>query len=204
LKKFSPPLLLGIYCTVVGLWSLVGAMDFWTWVFEISVGVVGVLILILTYRKFRFSNFTYFFLALHFTVLALGAHYTYASMPLFDWLKEMLGLSRNHFDRVGHFFQGLVPALVTYEILVRLVRIPRGKILNFLVVCVCLTISAFWELIEMWIVQIFYPQAGGSWLGWQGDNWDAQMDMEMALLGALTAIFFLRRWQEKSLKKGGM
>jgi len=197
----KPVIILVAYCALIGLWSLLSPLDFATWVFEIFFGVVGVAVLALTFRKCRFSNMVYVLVAIHFTVLALGAKYTYADMPAFNWLRDEFGLARNYFDRVGHFMQGFVPAMIARELLLRKFDIKRGKFLFFIVTSICLAISAFYEFIEWWMVIAFYPEAGMEWLGIQGDIWDAQQDMFMAFVGAILAQLLLNKLHDRSMKE---
>ena len=182
-------------------WSAWKPYDYGTWAFELALGFAGVAVLIATYRRFPMSNLVYALAAVHFVVLAAGAKYTYAEMPLFNWLRDVLGLSRNHFDRVGHFMQGFVPAIIARELLLRTSPLRPGKWLSFLCVAVCLAFSAFYELLEWWMVVVFYPAEGPSWLGMQGDPWDAQSDMLMALTGAILAILLLSRLHDRSLAR---
>jgi putative membrane protein len=183
-------------------WSLVATADYATWFFELFLGAIGVAALVATYRSFRFSTIVYLVVAVHFVVLATGAKYTYAEVPLFNWLKDALGLARNHFDRVGHFLQGVTPALVTREILLRRTALERGVLVQILSFSVALAFSAAYEILEwLWIVA-FYPGRGPEWLGMQGDPWDTQADMCMALLGALFALAILARFQTVGEKKG--
>jgi len=161
--------------------------------------VAGVGLLALTYWRFPFSRLVYLLVAVHFTILAVGAKYTYAEMPLFNWLRDTFDLTRNYYDRVGHFAQGFFPALIAREILLRTTPLRPGKMLTFLVASVCLALSAFYELIEWWVVLVFYPESGPEWLGLQGDPWDAQQDMFMALLGAVAALALLSRAHDRSL-----
>lgn len=199
-NKKSPIIRLVIFCAAVTAWSLIRPFDYKVWLFEINVGIIGVAVLALTYRRFRFSGLTYLLVGLHFAVLAAGAKYTYAEMPLFNWLRDVLGLARNHFDRVGHFFQGFTPAIVTREVLLRKTDLKRGKMLGFLCISVCLAVSALWELLEWWVVIFFYPESGQEWLGLQGDVWDPHQDMLMALLGATLSILALSRLHDRSMR----
>lgn len=160
---------------------------------------MGVGLLALTHRRFRFSGLVYLLVAVHFTILAVGAKYTYAEMPLFNWLRDAFGLARNYYDRVGHFAQGFFPAIIAREILLRSTPLRPGKMLSFLAASVCLAMSGFYELIEWWVVLVFYPHSGPEWLGLQGDPWDAQQDMFMALLGAVLALALLSRAHDRSL-----
>ena len=182
-------------------WSLVNPVDYATWCFEIIPGGIGVIVLAAVSRRFRFSGLLYAVVAIHFVVLAAGAKYTYAEMPLGNWLRDAFYLSRNHFDRVGHFFQGVTAALVTREILVRCTTIGRGRVVAFLSICIALAFSAFYELAEWWWVTVFYPDQGPQWLGMQGNPWDAQWDMFMALCGAVLVVGTLSRLHDRSIQR---
>jgi putative membrane protein len=182
-------------------WSLVRPADWATWFFEITPGSIGVLVLAAVSPWFRFCRLLYVVAAIHFVILAAGAKYTYAEMPLFNWLRDTLVLSRNYFDRVGHLFQGITVALLTREILIRCTALGRGRVLAFLSVCVALAFSAFYELAEWWWVVLFYPDQGAEWLGMQGDPWDAQGDMLMALCGAVLVVALLARFQDRSIDR---
>jgi putative membrane protein len=200
----SNPSSLVCLLTVSGLflvWSLLHPVNYWVWLFEISAGVVGLAVLAATYRRFPFSRLVYVLVGIHFGVLAIAAKYTYAEMPLFNWLREALGLARNHYDRVGHFFQGLVPALITREVLLRQTALKPSKLVSLLCVSVCLAFSAFWELLEWGIAVAFYRENAAAWLGMQGDIWDAQWDMFMALCGATFSIVFLSGVHDRSMAK---
>ena len=183
------------------IWSLLHPVNYWVWLFEISAGVVGLAVLAATYRRFPFSRLVYILVGIHFAVLAIAAKYTYAEMPLFNWLRDAFGLARNHYDRVGHFFQGLVPALITREVLLRQTALKPGKLVSLLCVSVCLAFSAFWELLEWGIAVAFYRENAAAWLGMQGDIWDAQWDMFMALCGATFSIVFLSGVHDRSMSK---
>ncbi|HUW56066.1 MAG TPA: DUF2238 domain-containing protein [Planctomycetota bacterium] len=190
-----------IVTVVATAWSAIMPHDYPTWFFEIMLGLPGVVLLVVIHRWFRFSSLVYVVCAVHFVVLAVGAKYTYAGEPLFNWLKEALDLSRNHFDRVGHFMQGVTPALLTRELLLRTSPLRRGKWLSFLCVAVPLALSGFYELLEMWWVAGFYPDKGPEWLGMQGDLWDAQWDMTMALAGAILAVLVFRKLHDVTMRR---
>jgi putative membrane protein len=185
---------------VATAWSLVQPADWATWFFEITPGGIGLLVLAAVSPWRRFSRLLYFVVAVHFVILAAGAKYTYAEMPLFNWLRDSFHLSRNYFDRVGHFFQGFTAALLTREILLRWTPLQTGKIVSFLSCSVALAFSAFYELLEWQWVEWFYPGKGTEWLGMQGDPWDAQSDMAMALCGAIAVVGFLTRIQDASIR----
>lgn len=191
--------LVQIAAILLVIWSGWRPYDRWTWVFELVLGVMGLAVLSLSWRRFTFSNLVYVLAGIHFAILALGAKYTYAEMPLFDWLRDAAGLARNHYDRVGHFAQGFIPAIILRELLIRVVRMRRGVVLSLVCIGLCLGMSAFYEFIEWWIVVLFYPEQGPAWLGMQGDPWDAQWDMFMAFCGATLAILTLSRMHDRSM-----
>ena len=180
-------------------WSAIRPTDYAVWLFELSLGLVGVLFLVASRRRFRVSGLAYLLAAVHFVILACGAKYTYAEMPLFDWLRDTFGLARNHFDRVGHLAQGFIPAVFVREWLRRAGGQRPGLRLGFLCVSVCLAFSAFYEILEWGIVLRFYPDSGPEWLGMQGDPWDAQQDMLMALSGATLSMLTLSGIHERSM-----
>ena len=186
--------------SLVLLWSGIHPHDGFTWVLEVAPAILGVLVLLATGRRFRFSSFAYWVMLLHAVVLMVGGHYTYAEVPLFDWLREPMGWSRNNYDKVGHFMQGFAPAVVTRELLWRLDVVRKRGWLAFLTVCVCMAISAVYELIE-WLVAVLSRQAADAFLGTQGYVWDTQSDMFMALIGSAVFLAFFRKWQNSSIRK---
>jgi putative membrane protein len=194
-----------VFLMVVGaafIWSAIRPLDYGVWLFELSLGLLGVGFLVATRRTYPFSGLAYGLAAVHFVILACGAKYTYAEMPLFNWLRDAFHLSRNHFDRVGHLAQGFIPAIFVRELLRRTGRLQPGWLLGFLSISVCLAFSAFYEILEWWVVIMFYPDASGTeWLGMQGDPWDAQEDMLMALIGAGVSILTLSSWHERSMAR---
>lgn len=192
-------ILLGVSLLVFA-WSLIHPYDYGVWFFEILAPVAEVAVLALSFRRFRFSNLAFVLVGIHFIVLAIGAHYTYAEMPLFNWLKIHFDLARNYYDRVGHFCQGFIPAILAREILLRTTPLKSGKMTGFLSVCMCLAISAFWELLEMWMVKLFHSDSGQEWLGTQGDPWDTQNDMLMALIGSILAVLLLSKAHDRSMR----
>jgi putative membrane protein len=199
----NPVVLLVALSVVVSAWSAYKPWGYDVWLFEISAGIIGVAALAATYRWFRFSNLVYILVGIHFVVLAVAAKYTYGEMPLFNWLRDALGMARNHYDRVGHFMQGFVPAMVAREILLRKTPLEKGKMLGFICISICLAISAFWELLEWWVVVMFYPEKGQEWLGLQGDVWDPHWDMFMALVGAAAAVLVLSGLHNRSMAAVG-
>ncbi len=162
--------------------------------------MAGAIILIVLYPRFRLSTLTCAFIFLHALILLVGGHYTYAQVPLFNWLRDDLHLRRNIYDRIGHFAQGFVPALIIREVLIRNVVVRRGAWLILFVLSLCLSISALYELFE-WGVAAATGQAADAFLGTQGDPWDTQWDMFIALIGAITALLTLSHLQDKFLVK---
>lgn len=176
----------------VFIWSGINPHDRFTWILEVLPAVAGFFILAATYFRFKFTRLAYLLIALHMVVLMVGGHYTYAHVPLFDWIRDALDLSRNHYDRVGHITQGFVPAIIAREILLKTSPLKRGKLLFFLVVCICLAVSAFYEFIEWWVAAAT-GTAAESFLGTQGDVWDTQWDMFLAFCGAIASQLLLSR-----------
>lgn len=162
--------------------------------------MLGILILAVTYKRFRFTEITYFFILIHFIVLFIGAHYSYARVPAFDWLKEAFDWNRNNYDKVGHFAQGFIPAMITREILIRLKVLNKRSWLPFLVVSICLAISAAYELLE-WLAAVMIKESADDFLGMQGYEWDTQSDMLMATIGAVTMLLLLSKMQDKQIEK---
>jgi putative membrane protein len=184
----------------IGLvWSGIAPYDRGTWLLEVLPALIALPLLWTTRHRFAFSTFVYLLIAVHGLILMLGGAYTYARVPLGFWLQDWLHLARNPYDRIGHFAQGFVPALIAREILLRRFHLSRGKLLNFLVVCICLAISAFYELIEWWSALAL---GGGAeaFLGTQGDPWDTQEDMFMALIGALVAVFVFGGIHDRAMR----
>ncbi len=180
--------------------SGIHSYDRLTWVLEVSPILLGVPLLIATYPRFRFTPLLYRLLFLHAVILMIGGHYTYARTPIGFWMKDLFGFSRNHYDRVGHFAQGFVPAILAREIFLRRSPLVRGKWLFFLVTCVCLAASAFYEFIEWWTA-LAAGESARAFLGTQGDPWDTQWDMFLALVGAVTAQLSLSRLHDRHLKR---
>lgn len=155
-----------------------------SWLLEVGPGLAGVAALVLVYRRLPLSHWAYVGVFLHVLILVYGGVYTYAATPLGNWAKETFELARNHYDRVGHLALGIFPAFVIREVLLRATPLVRGGWLTFLVLCVVLAVAAFWELLEWWVTLLVASDVGQAFLGSQGDVWDAQWDMVLALLGA--------------------
>jgi putative membrane protein len=180
--------------------SGLGAYESGTWVMEVAPALIAAPILIATHRRFPLTPLAYRLLCLHALILCLGGHYTYARVPLGFWMQDAFGFARNHYDRIGHFAQGFVPAIVAREVLLRTSPLRRGKWLFFLVVCICLAGSAFYEFIEWWAALIGGDSAA-AFLGTQGDPWDTQADMLMAFIGAILAQLTLAGVQDRQMEK---
>ncbi len=164
--------------------------------------MVGFFVLLATRRSFPLTPLTYALILFHCIILMVGGHYTYAEVPLFDWLSDWFDLGRNNYDKLGHFAQGFVPAIVAREILLRKQVVTGKAWLAFLIVSVCLAISAFYELIEWWVA-ILSGESAEAFLGTQGYIWDTQSDMLYALIGAIMALLLLSRWHDRQLKRYG-
>ncbi|MBI3279352.1 MAG: DUF2238 domain-containing protein [Acidobacteria bacterium] len=182
----------------VFVWSMAHPYDRFTWLLEVGPALIAVPILLLTYDRFRLTNLVYTLIAVHAVILMVGGHFTYARVPLFDWIRDGFGLARNHYDRVGHFAQGFVPALITREVLLRTTRLERGKMLFLLALSVCLAVSAAYELVE-WAVAEVTGEAAADFLGTQGDPWDTQKDMALAGMGAMCSQLLLSGVHDRQL-----
>ena len=180
------------------LWSGTQPFDRVTWWLEVAPVLAGAPVLVASYSRFRLSPLVYRLLFVHAVILIVGGHYSYARVPIGFWVQDLLDLSRNHYDRVGHLAQGFVPAILAREILLRGSPLRRGGWLFLLVVCVCLAFSAFYELIEWWAA-LLGGDSAESFLGTQGDVWDTQWDMFLALVGSITALLVLGRAHDRSL-----
>jgi len=182
------------------VWSGIEPKDSPTWILEVLPAVVGFAVLVATRRRFPLTSLAYLLILAHCIVLMVGGHYTYAEVPLFDWIRDGFGLERNNYDKLGHFMQGFVPAIVAREILVRNAIIAGKGWMSFIIVCICLAISAFYELIEWWVA-ILSDEAAEAFLGTQGYVWDTQSDMMYALVGAIAALVLLSKLHDKQLSR---
>jgi putative membrane protein len=170
-----------------------------TWLMEVLPVMIAIPLLLASHRAFPLTLITVRVIAVFALILIVGGHYTYAENPLFDWIQQEWDLARNHYDRLGHFVQGVVPAMLGRELLLRTSPIQRGKWLFFLLCCVSLAVSACYEFIEWWVAEI-NQQAAESFLGTQGDNWDTQWDMFLALWGSILSQLSLSKAQDRQLK----
>lgn len=182
------------------VWSGIAPLDRFTWFLEVMPVLLALPILLATWHRFRLTPLAYGLLAVHAWILMVGGHYTYAEMPVFDWLQEQFHLARNYYDRVGHFAQGFVPAILAREILLRASPLRPGGWLFVLVLSVCLAISALYELLEWWTA-LAMGSGADAFLATQGDVWDTQWDMFLALLGALAAQLLLSGFHDRQLRR---
>jgi putative membrane protein len=197
-----PKALLALGAAVL-VWSGIAPRDRFTWLLEVFPAILGGIALAATYGRFRFTNLVYSLMAAHALILMVGGKYTYAEVPAFNWLRDAYGLSRNHYDRVGHFAQGFVPAMIARELLLRKTPLRPGGWLYMLVVCCCLAVSAAYELVEWWTA-LATREAAAAFLGTQGDPWDTQWDMFMALIGANAALLTLSAVHTRQLHQMGI
>ena len=180
------------------IWSGWKPHDYFTWILEVFPAIIAGIVLAVIYPRFQFTNVVYILILVHAIVLMVGGHYTYAEMPAFNWLRDTFGLARNYYDRVGHFAQGFVPAMIAREILVRSRVVNGRRWLFFVVVCIALAISACYEFVEWWVA-VASGTAAESFLATQGDVWDTQWDMFVALCGAVLALVTLSRLHDRQL-----
>jgi putative membrane protein len=181
------------------LWSGIEPKDRFTWVLEAGPAMIGLLVIAQSRKSFPLTPLLYFWILVHCIVLMVGAKYTYAEVPLFDWISELFGWERNNYDKVGHFMQGFVPALLAREILLRKKLVNADGWRNFIILSICLAFSAFYELIEWWAALLIGEDAD-AFLGTQGYVWDTQSDMAWALLGAFVCLITLKKTHDLQIK----
>ncbi len=191
-------ILLFIYFAVL-TWSAINPKDYFTWFLEVFPALIAFVILAFTYTRFKFTPLVYTLILIHCIILMIGGHYTYAQVPLFDFIKEFFNQDRNNYDKIGHIAQGFIPAMITREIIIRNKIITIESWRNFFIVCFCLALSALYELIEWWVA-IFANDAADDFLGTQGYIWDTQSDMAWALVGAIFALIILRKYHDRQLR----
>lgn len=199
MQKPSNYLILIILFFIGLIISGIQPFDYFTWALEVFPAILGFLILLFTFKKFKFSYFTYVLILIHCYILFIGGHYTYAKVPIFDWIQDVFNQSRNNYDKVGHFAQGFVPAAIVRELFVRKQIINSKSWMNVLIVCVCVTISVFYEFLE-WLVAILSGESADSFLGTQGYIWDTQSDMLFATIGAISFLVLLSKMQDKFIQ----
>ena len=189
-----------VIVSIFFIWSAIHPHDFFTWILEVLPVLIAIPLLVMTYNKFPLTNLVYGLIAVHMLILLVGGHYTYAEMPLFSWLRDYYGWDRNYYDRLGHVAQGFVPAMIAREILLRTSPLRPGKWLFFIVVCICLAISAFYEFIEWWVALASGSDAV-AFLATQGDIWDTQWDMFLAFSGAISAQLLLTKAHMRQMRQ---
>lgn len=190
---------LGIFFSGL-IWSGIYPKDYLTWMLETAPAIIAFIVLMATRQNFRLTSLAYSLILIHSLILMIGGHYTYAEVPLFDWLKDAFNFDRNNYDKVGHVAQGFIPAIIVREILIRNHVVENIKWLNFFVISICLAISAFYELIEWWAA-LLSKKAAEAFLGTQGYMWDTQSDMACALFGAMLALVMLSRIHDRHIGK---
>lgn len=199
MKEKKTPIYFTMCSLLILAVSFIFAFDRLTWLLEVFPILIGLPILIFTYNRFQFTTLVYGLLIVHFIVLAVGGIYTYAEVPLGFWMQDWFGFERNNYDKIGHFVQGFIPAILARELLLRKSPLQKGKWLNFIVVSICLAISAFYELVEWWAA-IAQGASAEAFLGTQGYEWDAQSDMFLALIGACLSLLLLSGVHDKLLQ----
>jgi len=180
------------------IWSGIGPKDYFTWFLEVFPAVLGFIVLAVTNKRFPLTRLLYMLILIHCIILMIGGHYTYAEVPLFDYIKPFFGFERNNYDKVGHFAQGFVPAIIVREVLIRKEVVVSSGWRDFFTVCICLAFSACYELFE-WGVAALTGESAEAFLGTQGYVWDTQTDMALALVGAISALVLLSRLHDKQL-----
>ena len=188
-----------IACLLILTWSAINPKDYFTWLLEVTPGMLGLVVLVVTYKRFKFTDLVYVLILIHCTILFAGAKYTYAGNPLFEYLKDVFCMQRNNYDKLGHFAQGFIPSFITRELFIRL-NVVNGKgWMVFLVLSVTMFISSVYELIE-WFVSVITGESADAFLGSQGYIWDTQSDMFFALLGSLVAVLFFSKLHDSYIK----
>lgn len=194
------PLWLTVVFLIVLIWSGINPHDYFTWILEVFPAILGFFVLLFTYKRFPLTYFLYTLILIHAIILCVGGHYTYAEVPLFDWIRDVLGQSRNNYDKVGHFAQGFVPVFIAREIFIRRTVINWGYWTNIISVAFCMAFSALYELLEWW-VSIWSGSAGDSFLGAQWYIWDTQSDIGYATLGAIIGVVFFSRLHDHYIRE---
>jgi len=184
------------------VWSGIGPKDFVTWCLEVAPAILGGIVLWFTRTRFPLTPLVYLLILIHCIILMVGGHYTYAEVPLGEWVRELVDGSRNNYDKLGHFVQGFIPAIIARELMIRLKVFTSARWRDFFIVCFCLAFSAFYELIEWWDA-LLSDEAADAFLGTQGYVWDTQSDMGWAFFGAVLALVLLGRMHDRQLSERG-
>jgi len=200
MKKLINPGLWVIVFIGTLAWSAIKPEDYFTWWLEVLPAMVGAVVLAFTYRQFTLTGLAYLLILFHCLILMVGGHYTYAKVPLFDYLSDAFELGRNNYDKIGHLAQGFVPAIVAREVIIRKDVVNSPGWTQFFVICFCLALSALYELIEWWVA-VASGESAEAFLGTQGYVWDTQSDMALALVGAVTALVLLTRTHDRQLDR---
>ena len=182
------------------VWSGIHPYRYWHWIGEVAPAIVGLIILVLTFKRFKFTIFTYSVILVSCYLLFIGAHYTFSKVPFFTLIKDYFGHSRNNFDKLGHFIQGILPVIISRELFIRQKYITGNKLISFVSFCICMATTSVYELIE-YIVFVFFGKDAAAFLGTQGDFWDSQTDMLAAALGGLFTLIFLREIHNRLIEK---
>ncbi|MGH8221612.1 MAG: DUF2238 domain-containing protein [Woeseiaceae bacterium] len=198
---YGRPAWIAIFLAVL-VWSAIRPKDYPTWLLEVFPALIGAGVLWHTRNSFPLSRLTYVLILIHCVILMVGGHYTYAEVPLFDWIAEAFDHGRNNYDKIGHLAQGFVPAIIARELVIRLRVFNSGRWRDFFIVSFCLGLSAFYELLE-WLVAVLSEEAADAFLGTQGYVWDTQSDMALALIGAMAALLLLGRVHDRQLRAAG-
>jgi putative membrane protein len=185
---------------VVLAWSGWRPHDYPTWGLEVAPALIALIVLAVTRARFPLTPLAYWLILLHAVILMIGGHYTYAEVPLGDWVREWTSGDRNNYDKLGHLAQGFIPAVVIREVLVRNTVVTGRWWLTFIVMCICLAVSAFYELIEWWVA-LLSGEAAEAFLGTQGYIWDTQSDMAWALMGAAASLFLLSGLHDRQIRR---
>ena len=199
-RSYEPAILLAFVCLFLVASGIDPVADRYTWMLETTPVIIGIMLLVPTRGQFPLTPLLYRLLALHALILMIGGYYTYAEVPLFNWLRDSFELSRNHYDRIGQRAQGFIPAILAREILLRRSPLQRGKWLFLIITSICLAFSALYEMIEWWTA-LLSAEAAASFLGTQGDQWDTQWDMFLAMTGAIFAQIMLNRIHDRELNQ---
>ena len=187
----------------VFVWSAICPLDRFTWFLEVAPALLAFFVLAITHKRFPLTQLAYILILLHCIILMIGGHYTYAEVPIFNEIKDFFNHQRNNYDKIGHFAQGFVPAIIAREIIVRNHVIENPKWQVFFILCFCLALSALYELLE-YLVSVLSGQAAEAFLGTQGSAWDTQSDMAFALIGAISSLLLLYKYHDKQLMKVGI
>ena len=205
MKSISQSRLLFILLALFGIqliWSAINPKDYFLWILEVAPAVIGVGLCIYFYRRQPFTTITYIWCFIAASLMAIGAHYSYSEVPLFDLIQDTFELDRNNFDKLGHFVQGILPVLISQEVLIRNHVVRSTRWINFLSVCIALSVAAVYELIE-WSTILFSSETSDNFLGMQGYAWDAQSDMLYAFAGALLTLMFVKPLRHVILNSPG-